>query len=125
MNKVKLSCGGLPGCETSRLPDFLENQLTDGGEVTSLTRQPRLTFQEKFWYSFLSEVKSTLGPQCSWEDWINENKVMTSSEIEPATFGLVEELLNQLRYRVPQYFIWEHNKKKLRISLDKTVVFYM
>jgi hypothetical protein len=30
------------GCETSRFPHFLENRLTDGGEVVSLT--PRLSF---------------------------------------------------------------------------------
>jgi hypothetical protein len=27
------------GFETSRLPHFLDNRLTDGGEVVSLTRQ--------------------------------------------------------------------------------------
>jgi hypothetical protein len=31
---------GPEGCETSRLPHFLDNQLTDGGEVVSLTRRP-------------------------------------------------------------------------------------
>jgi hypothetical protein len=30
--------GGLFGCEMSRLPHFLDSQLTDGGEVVSLTR---------------------------------------------------------------------------------------
>jgi hypothetical protein len=30
------------GCETSRLPDFPDNRLTDGGEVISLTRRGRL-----------------------------------------------------------------------------------
>jgi hypothetical protein len=30
--------GGRQDCETSRLPHFLDNRLTDGGEV-SLTRQ--------------------------------------------------------------------------------------
>jgi hypothetical protein len=28
------------GCQTSRLPYFLDNQLTDGGEVVSFIRQP-------------------------------------------------------------------------------------
>jgi hypothetical protein len=28
------------GCETSRLPHLLDNRLTDGGEVVSLTRRP-------------------------------------------------------------------------------------
>jgi hypothetical protein len=32
--------GGPEGCETSRLPHFLENWLTDGGKVVSLTRRP-------------------------------------------------------------------------------------
>jgi hypothetical protein len=31
--------GGPYGCETSRLPHFLDNRLTDGGEVVSLTRR--------------------------------------------------------------------------------------
>jgi hypothetical protein len=31
--------GGLHGCETSRAPKFLDNRLTDGGEVVSLARQ--------------------------------------------------------------------------------------
>jgi hypothetical protein len=31
--------GGPHGCETSKLPHFLDNRLTDGGEVVSLTRQ--------------------------------------------------------------------------------------
>jgi hypothetical protein len=30
---------GSYGCETSRLPHFLDNRLTDGGEVVSPTRQ--------------------------------------------------------------------------------------
>jgi hypothetical protein len=39
-------CGGHKGCETSRLPYFLENCLTDGGEVVSLTRRPSFTPRE-------------------------------------------------------------------------------
>jgi hypothetical protein len=31
------------GCETSRLPHFLENRLTDGGQVVSLTRRQPFT----------------------------------------------------------------------------------
>jgi hypothetical protein len=34
--------GGPEGCEMSRLPHFLDNRLTDGGEVVSLTRRPHL-----------------------------------------------------------------------------------
>jgi hypothetical protein len=47
--------GGAYACETSRLPHFLDSQLTDGGEVVSLTRQPLFTRQEDSWYSFQLE----------------------------------------------------------------------
>jgi hypothetical protein len=49
------------GCETLRLPHFLNNRLTDGGEVVSLMRRPLLT-QEDSWCSFLLEAESTPGP---------------------------------------------------------------
>jgi hypothetical protein len=41
---------------------FLDNRLTDGSEVVSLTRRPPFTPQEDFWYSFLLEAESTLWP---------------------------------------------------------------
>jgi hypothetical protein len=53
--------GGPQGCETSRLSYFLDNRLTDGGEVVSLTRRRPITPQEDFWYSFLLEAESTPG----------------------------------------------------------------
>jgi hypothetical protein len=49
--------------ETSRLPHYLDNRLTDGGEVVSLTRRPPFTPQKDSWYSFLLEAESTPGPQ--------------------------------------------------------------
>jgi hypothetical protein len=53
--------GGPQGCETSRLPHFLHNRLTDGVEVVSLTRRPPFTPQEDSWYSFLL-LESTAWP---------------------------------------------------------------
>jgi hypothetical protein len=50
------------GYETSRLPHFLDNRLTDCGEVVSPTRRPPFTPQEDSWYSFLLEAESTPGP---------------------------------------------------------------
>jgi hypothetical protein len=38
-----ISRGGPQGCETSRLSHFLDNRLTHGGEVVSLTRRPPFT----------------------------------------------------------------------------------
>jgi hypothetical protein len=35
--------GGPQGCETSSLPNFLDNRLTDGGEIVSLTRRSPFT----------------------------------------------------------------------------------
>jgi hypothetical protein len=55
-----IGCGGPYSCETSRLPHFLDNRLTDAGDV-SLTRQPPFTPQEDSWYSFLLEAESTPG----------------------------------------------------------------
>jgi hypothetical protein len=35
--------GGTQGCETSRLPHFLDNPIRDGGKVVRLTRRPPFT----------------------------------------------------------------------------------
>jgi hypothetical protein len=50
------------GCETSRLPHFLDNRLTNSCEVVSLMRQPPFTPQEDSWHSFLLEAELTPGP---------------------------------------------------------------
>jgi hypothetical protein len=54
--------GGPKGCETSRFPHYLDNRLTDGGKVVSLTRRPPFTPQEDSWYSLLLEAESTPEP---------------------------------------------------------------
>jgi hypothetical protein len=54
-------------CEMSRLPHFLGNRLTDGGEVVSLTRRPPSTPQKDSWYLFLLEAESIPGPQYGWK----------------------------------------------------------
>jgi hypothetical protein len=35
--------GGPQGCETSRFPHFLDNRLTDGGEIVNLMRRSPFT----------------------------------------------------------------------------------
>jgi hypothetical protein len=47
--------GGVQVCEMSRIPHFLDSEITDGGEVVSLTRQPCFNPRKIFWYSFLLE----------------------------------------------------------------------
>jgi hypothetical protein len=55
--------------ETSRLPNFLDNWLTDGGEALSLRLRPAALYtQEDPWYSFLLEPESIPGPLCGWKD---------------------------------------------------------
>jgi hypothetical protein len=54
--------GGPQGCETSRLPYFLHNWLTEGSEVASHKRRPPFTLQKDSWYSFQLEAESTPGP---------------------------------------------------------------
>jgi hypothetical protein len=54
--------GGPQSCKTSRLPYFLDNRLTDGDDVVSLTRRPPFTPQEDSWRSFLLDAESTPGP---------------------------------------------------------------
>jgi hypothetical protein len=53
--------GGQYGCETSRLPYFLDNRLIDGGKVVSLTRRPPFTPQEDSCYLFLLVAESNPG----------------------------------------------------------------
>jgi hypothetical protein len=45
--------GGPWGCEMLRLPHFVNNRLTDGGKVVSLTRRTPFNPLEDSWYSFL------------------------------------------------------------------------
>jgi hypothetical protein len=53
---------GPQGCETSRLPHFLDSRLTDGGEVVSLTRRPPFTPRKVPGTHFCLEAESTTGP---------------------------------------------------------------
>jgi hypothetical protein len=56
-------CDSPQACETSRLPCFLDNWLTDSDDVVSLTRRlVAFYLQEDSWYSFLLEAESTPGP---------------------------------------------------------------
>ena len=60
------------------------------GKVVSPTHRPPLLSRKYTWYSFLLEAVSTPGPQYG-------RKVLYQWKIEPATFRLVAQCLNQLR----------------------------
>jgi hypothetical protein len=96
-----MELGGLEGYKTSRIPHYLGNQHTDGGEIVSITRWPRFTPKKDSWYSFLLEAEKTPGPSAAGKIRLTEKKI-TSSGFEPTTFRLTPQCLNQLRYLVPQ-----------------------
>jgi hypothetical protein len=52
----------LQGCEMLRIPQCLDNQLTDGDKVVSLTHWPLLY---SLCYSFLLEAEQTPGPSAA------------------------------------------------------------
>jgi hypothetical protein len=74
--------------ETMRLPHFLDNQLTDGGEVVSLTHQPPFTPRK---IHCTQSVRDYVDSRAiMWPENLGQFKnPMTSSGIEPATFRLV------------------------------------
>jgi hypothetical protein len=49
-------------CETSRLPQFIDNRLKGGGEVVSLTCRQPFTPKDDSWCSFPLEAESTPEP---------------------------------------------------------------
>jgi hypothetical protein len=51
------------GCETSRIPHFLDNRLTDGGEVVSPTRRQAALYPPGT-FLVLTYIKRLSRPQC-------------------------------------------------------------
>jgi hypothetical protein len=63
------SRGGLKGCETSRLPHFLGNRLTDGGEVSPTRHLPPWRFL------VLIAVRGWVDPRAIvWLEWLGKLK---------------------------------------------------
>jgi hypothetical protein len=71
----------------------------EGGKVVSSTHRPPVppSPRKYYSYSFLLEAESTPGPYCGRKDCVNEK----FQGIEPATFRLVAQFLNQMRHHVP------------------------
>jgi hypothetical protein len=85
--------GGPYVCEISRLPHLLQNRLIDGGEVLSLTRQPRVTTQENSWYFanmyFWVTIMASLGRfiNVTTELPVQERSLIPKTEWRNDTYG--------------------------------------
>jgi hypothetical protein len=92
-------------CETSKLPQFLDNRHTDGSRVVSPTRRPPFTHPHHSGrFLVLISAIGRVEPRAlvRLEGWGQLKNPLILSVIEPATFRLVLLLyVNQLRYRVP------------------------
>ena len=83
--------------QAQRVPGGWGSQISrqsahEGGKVVSPTHRPLFTPRKNSRYSFLLEAESTPG-LCQWKI------PMTPSGIEPATFWLIAQCLNQLCHR--------------------------
>jgi hypothetical protein len=81
--------GGLSGCKMSRIPHFLDNQITDGVEVVSLMRRQRFTPRKIFWYSFVLEAEKTPRPLSVCKGLGKLKKIeLSHRDSNPRPFGL-------------------------------------
>jgi hypothetical protein len=90
------------GCETSRLPHFLQNRLIDGREVVSRTRRPAGRPLPPGRFLVLISVRGWVDPRAivRLEGLGQLKDPVIWSRIEPATFRLVPYCLDQLRSRM-------------------------
>jgi hypothetical protein len=116
--------GGPQGCVTLRLPHFLDNRLTDSGEVVSLMRRPPFAPGR---FLALICVRSWVDPGATvrLERLGQLKNPMTSSRIKLATFWLVAQCLNQLRYRVPLWRICNPHTLSLIPWMKTIKLFFM
>jgi len=90
----------VPGGWGSQISRHLAHE---GGKVVSPMHRPPLLPRKYSWYSFLLRAESTPGAMV-WPEGLCQWKIpVTPLGMEPATFRLVAQCLNQLRYqqRVP------------------------
>jgi len=109
-----------------RVPGGWDSQLSrqsirEGGKVVRPEHRPPLHPRKYSWYSFLLEAvnpRAIVRP----EELCQKNIPMTPLGIEPATFRLVAQYFNQLRYRVPRLFLSSPTKIMQALFISPTPV---
>jgi hypothetical protein len=81
------------GSEMSMLPHFVDNWLTDGSEVVSVTCRPPFTPRKIPGTCFCQRL-SRSQRQCVWKVKVSWKNQSTSQAIEPATFRLASASIN-------------------------------
>jgi hypothetical protein len=89
-------CGGPLACQTSTLPHFAENRMTDNGEDVSFTSRPHST---PGIFLVLICVRGCVNPRAIARlERLGQLKIsITSPEIETASFQLAAQSLSQLK----------------------------
>jgi hypothetical protein len=112
------------GCETSRLPHFLENRLWDDGDVFSLTRRQPLRPGR---FLVLISVRGWVNPRAIMrlEVLSKLKNLMTWSGTKPAPFRLLAYCLNHLSdHEPPSQFLllskhyWDDKIKENELGLQ-------
>jgi hypothetical protein len=86
---------------------FIDIGFTDGGKGVSLTRRPPFTPQEDSWYS----IRGWVDPRATvLLEGLGQLKKSTSSELEPATFGLYHSASTNYATACPSKSISVHVK---------------
>jgi hypothetical protein len=80
-------------------PTFQDNRQSKVESFISPMHRPSLPLRNYSWYSFLLETESTPGLKCDRKGYVSEKIPMTPYRIEPATFRLVVQCLNQRKKR--------------------------